>query len=271
MAFTGKLIGALIGSFAGPFGTLFGGLIGHMFDRAAEERGGRGRAFAGRIGGGVRWEGAPWEGEAWQEAEDPTSRAQVNFIACLVGLSLAVAGSGGGVKVSHVDTLKAFFRQRFPYGSVDQDVIQRLVDEMYRNREAIDVQALCGYFGGVSTVEGRLLLLRLLFEIAAADRAGVTAAEESLIRRIAALLGLGEAVFRQVRAEFVKEQGRSYEVLGVEPDAPVEEIKRAYRKLAVENHPDKVANLGPEFVKVAEEKFKVIQEAYDEIRRERGF
>jgi len=260
MAFTGKLIGALIGSIAGPFGTLFGGLIGHMFDRAAEERTGRGRP-AGRL---------EWDSRR-QGAEDPTSRAQLNFIACLIGLSIAVARSGGGVKVSHVDTLKAFFRRSFPYGGVDQDVIQHLIDEMYANRDAIDVEALCGYFGGVSTVEGRLLLLRLLFEIAAADQAGVTAAEENLIRRITALLGLTEAIFRQVRAEFVGEQGRAYGVLGVKPDAAVDEIKRAYRKLAVENHPDKVANLGPEFVKVAEEKFKVIQEAYDEIRKERGF
>jgi DnaJ like chaperone protein len=51
----------------------------------------------------------------------------------------------------------------------------------------------------------------------------------------------------------------------------VEEIKSAYRQLMMANHPDRVANLGPEFVKVAEEKFKVIQQAYEEIRREKGF
>ncbi|HTO23132.1 MAG TPA: DnaJ domain-containing protein, partial [Spirochaetia bacterium] len=59
--------------------------------------------------------------------------------------------------------------------------------------------------------------------------------------------------------------------LGVRPDAGIDEIKAAYRALSLRHHPDKVANLGPEFVKVAEEKFKAIQRAYEEVRRERGF
>ncbi|MGA2763527.1 MAG: DnaJ domain-containing protein [Spirochaetia bacterium] len=54
-------------------------------------------------------------------------------------------------------------------------------------------------------------------------------------------------------------------------DADVEQIKAAYRQLTIQNHPDRVANLGPEFVRVAEEKFKAIQEAYEEIRRRKGF
>jgi DnaJ like chaperone protein len=91
------------------------------------------------------------------------------------------------------------------------------------------------------------------------------------VRRISLLLGLGEEVFRQVRAEFVRESGRAWEILGVDHNAGIEEIKTAYRQLVLQNHPDRVANLGPEFVKVAEEKFKAVQEAYEEIRREKGF
>jgi DnaJ like chaperone protein len=133
------------------------------------------------------------------------------------------------------------------------------------------VQGLCSYYAAVSTFEGRLLLLRLLFQIAVADQRGVSQAEESLIRRIADMLGLGEQYFRQVRAEFVRGTGRAWEVLGLSPDAGVEQVKAAYRQMSLQNHPDRVANLGPEFVKVAEEKFKAIQEAYEEIRREKGF
>ena len=60
-----------------------------------------------------------------------------------------------------------------------------------------------------------------------------------------------------MRAEYVREPGRAWRVLGLSPDADVEEIKMAYRQLTLQNHPDKVANLGPEFVKIAEEKFKI--------------
>jgi DnaJ like chaperone protein len=262
VAITGKLIGALIGSIAGPFGTLFGGLIGHIFDRAAEERQFLGTASRARISAGER---------AWGQSADPVSHAQVNFLTCLIGLSIAVADADGRVKSSHIDAMKAFFRQNFSFPSVDQQLIQRLVDEMYRNRERIDIQGLCAYYAAVSSLEGRVLLLRLLFQIARADAQGVSRTEEELINRIALLLGLGEQIFRQVRAEFMRETGRAWKILGLSPDADVENIKSAYRQLSLQNHPDKVANLGPEFVRVAEERFKAIQAAYDEVRRERGF
>ncbi len=259
MAITGKLLGALIGSIAGPLGTILGGLIGHLFDRAAEERQFLGTASSARL--------AAENGLG----ADPVSQAQINFLTCLIGLSIAVADADGGVKTSHVDAMKGFFRGNFSFPAVDQELIQRLIDEMYRNRAWIDVPGLCAYYAAVSTVEGRVLLLRLLFQIARSDAQGVTRVEEELIRRIALHLALGEQVFRQVRAEFIRGSGRAWEVLGIGPDASVEDIKTAYRQLSLRNHPDKVANLGPEFVKVAEEKFKAIQQAYEEIRRERGF
>jgi DnaJ like chaperone protein len=261
MAFAGKLLGALIGSVAGPLGTIIGGFIGHLFDRASEERQLLGVTQAPHLGPG----GDPWG------TTDPVSQAQVNFLTCLIGLSITVADADGRVKVSQVEAMKEFFRRNFSFPSVDQELIQRLIDEMYRNRDKIDVQGLCAYYAALSTFEGRILLLRLLFQIARADAGGISHTEEELIRRITLLLGLGEQAFRQVRAEFVRESGRAWEILGVSPQASVEEIKAAYRQLTMQNHPDKVANLGPEFVKVAEEKFKAIQEAYEDIRREKGF
>jgi DnaJ like chaperone protein len=261
MAITGKLLGALIGSIAGPVGTVIGGLIGHLFDRASADRQFIGTAEGARIAAGA----------AWQGGSDPVSQAQVNFLTCLIGLSLAVAGADGTVKVSHVETMKAFFRRNFSFPTVDQELLQRIIDEMYRNRDRIDVQGLCAYYAALSTPEGRVLLLRLLFQIAGADARGVSRAEEDLIRRIAASLGLGEQAFRQARAEVTQGAGQAWEVLGLMPSAGIDEIKSAYRTLSLQNHPDKVANLGPEFTKVAEEKFKAIQEAYEEIRREKGF
>lgn len=57
-----------------------------------------------------------------------------------------------------------------------------------------------------------------------------------------------------------------YTVLGVPRDASAEEIKRAYRELANKYHPDKVTHLGDEFRKLAEERFKEIQEAYQKLK-----
>src|SRR5208283_4516738 len=100
-------------------------------------------------------------------------------------------------------------------------------------RQRIDVTGLCGYYAAVSTFEGRVLLLRLLFQIARADAAGVTGAEEDLILRIAVSLGLGEQVFRQVRAQFMRDSSRAWEILGIATGSSIDEIKAAYRRLSL--------------------------------------
>ena len=61
-----------------------------------------------------------------------------------------------------------------------------------------------------------------------------------------------------------------YEVLGVDSGASDDQIKKAYRKLSMKYHPDKVSHLGEDFKKVANEKFKKVQAAYEQIKKERG-
>ena len=61
-----------------------------------------------------------------------------------------------------------------------------------------------------------------------------------------------------------------YEVLGVSKNATADELKKAYRKAAIKYHPDKVATLGEDVQKAAEEKFKAVNQAYEAIRKERG-
>jgi DnaJ like chaperone protein len=254
MAFKGKLIGALLGSLAGPMGTILGGLIGHLYDRATEER-----EATGRIGGRSR---AP---------SDSISAAQLDFLTSLIGLSIAVANADRHVRVSQIDALKAFFRQNFPYSEADHRIIKEVIDETFLNRNRLDVDALASYYHMTSSRSGRLLLLRLLFKIADADRQGIFTPEEQVIRRISETLRIDAASYQSIAAEFKRDNDRAYRILGVSEDASNDQIRSAYRKLAAQHHPDTVANLGEEFTKVAEEKFKLINEAYGEIRSQRGF
>ena len=61
-----------------------------------------------------------------------------------------------------------------------------------------------------------------------------------------------------------------YEILDLERGASSAEIKKAYRKMAIKYHPDKVSALGEEFQKAAKEKFQKVQEAYETIKKEKG-
>lgn len=265
MAFKGKLIGALLGSLAGPMGSILGGLIGHLYDQAAEDRLTRGSQ---RDGVALEPVGP---GAVPLPQPDSISTAQLEFLTVLIGLSVSVACSAGDARPGQLEALKAFFREYFPYGPEDQRLLANIVEETYSNRESLEVPALCGYYRSVSTPEGRRLLVRLLLKIAAAGGEEVGRAEDRLVRRIAGCLDIEAAEYRRLAAEFTPRGGWAYRVLGLEPAVSDEEVRNAYRRLAADSHPDRVVSLGTEFVRVAEERFKQLQEAYEEIRGERGF
>ena len=63
----------------------------------------------------------------------------------------------------------------------------------------------------------------------------------------------------------------AYEVLGISTDATEDEVKTAYRKLAMRHHPDRVASQGQDAQKKAEMEFRKINEAYESIKKYRGF
>ena len=68
--------------------------------------------------------------------------------------------------------------------------------------------------------------------------------------------------------EFLKTDDKYYKILGLQQGASITEVKKAYRKLALQHHPDRVAHLGKEYADVATEKFKTINEAYGKVTKE---
>ena len=115
----------------------------------------------------------------------------------------------------------------------------------------------------------RVQMLHLLFGIANAD-GQIDPKELNIIQQISGYIGISQSDYTSILNMFVKSTDSSYKILGVDKTATDEEVKKAYRKLAVEYHPDKVAYLGEDFKKVANEKFQKINEAYENIKKERG-
>ena len=120
-----------------------------------------------------------------------------------------------------------------------------------------------------------LTLFNGLYDIATID-GDLAKSEIAVINKLARALGVTEAELRQIRSLFVpdeagSEEDENYSMLGLKPDATVSEIKSAFHRAVLENHPDRVAHLGEQAAKMATQRFLEVQKAYEAIRQERGF
>ena len=116
----------------------------------------------------------------------------------------------------------------------------------------------------------RLQLIHFLFGIAKADGT-VTENEEKQIHTIAGYLGISARDYESIKAMFYNSSDNAYKVLEIDKSAAVDDIKKAYRKMDKKYHPDRLVHLGKEHQKGAEEKFRQVQAAYEQIQKERGF
>jgi DnaJ like chaperone protein len=111
-----------------------------------------------------------------------------------------------------------------------------------------------------------------LFEIAKAD--GVLhPGEAAFLERVADIFGFAPNEYRRIRASHFRDAADPYVILGVAFDASEEEIRRTYRRLVRENHPDSLIARGvpEEFIKLATDKLATINNAFDTIEKERGW
>jgi DnaJ like chaperone protein len=111
-------------------------------------------------------------------------------------------------------------------------------------------------------------LMEGLFHIAMAD-GEYHPNEDAFLERVARIFGLSEAQFRGLRTRFVPDATPDpYQVLGLSPDASVQEARTAWRAMVRESHPDRMIARGvpPEMVKLAEKRLIAINRAYEEIR-----
>ncbi|HLP55937.1 MAG TPA: TerB family tellurite resistance protein [Fluviicola sp.] len=189
-----------------------------------------------------------------------------DFPTQLLVLSAYIMKSDGKVVRAELDFVKAFLAQQFgPQFNVNHlQTLKRFLDS-----PSLPIEEICNDIRMRSQVEMRIQLLHYLFGIAQAD-GQVSDAEVNTLQRIAHLLQVPPMDFRSVKGMFKKNLEGDYEVLGIDKTATDDEVKKAYRQMAVRYHPDKVASLGEEYQKGAKEKFQKIQEAYDNIKKSRG-
>ncbi len=266
----GFLIGSIIGYFITRsfWGSLVGGFIGSTLidSRIQVSRGnGRSSSFTGGFGGAFG--GSPFQQRS--TTHDPRYyRQRINqndFATALLVLSGAVMKADGKVLKSELDYVKQFIKQQFP-PEFAKEQIRSFRDILNKN---FNLQQICVDISNVMPPQQRSILVQYLFGVAKAD-GHVSDAEVNVIRQIASYLGLSSMEFEQLKGMFYKSTSDAYKVLGVDHTATNEEVKKAYRKMAVKHHPDKYTQMGEEHEKAAKEKFQKIQDAYETIKKERG-
>ncbi len=220
----------------GPIGGIVGFALGSVFDRT----------------------------DVTGRATGPTTSG--DFAMSLLVLVAAVMKADGKVMQSELDYVKTYFTRNFGTAAAGEAMIY-LRDLL---KQQIPVNDVCRQIQQRLDYSSRLQLLHFLYGISMAD-GSIHPEEMKVIDRISANLGISQKDTQSIRSMFVEEVDSSYKILEIDKNASVDDIKKAYRKMANKYHPDKVSYLGEEFKKVAKEKFQKVNEAYEKLKRERGF
>jgi DnaJ like chaperone protein len=188
-----------------------------------------------------------------------------DFSAALLVLCAAVIKADQKVMRSELDFVRNFFNRQFGENHTNERML--LFREILKQEIAIG--QVCEQIRSHVDPPSRIQLLHLLFGLAASD-GQPSAAEQNVISQISHLIGINLRDFESIKAMFIKDADSAYKILEVDRNASNEEIKKAFRRMAIKYHPDKVHHLGPEYQKDAQEKFKKINEAYERVKKERG-
>ncbi|MBR3489425.1 MAG: TerB family tellurite resistance protein [Bacteroidales bacterium] len=270
--FTG--LGWVIGS--GPIGALLGYMLGSIIERNRED-GDSTHTFEGHHG--------PYRNTGTQE--------DINI--ALIVLIAAVIKADGNVRRSELDYVKRFLLKN--YGEEKGKQYLALLRDLVRPERVIDLPAICYQIKQNTDYTTRYHMVDFLFGLSVADNT-YSQSENTVMRDIANGLGINMRDYvsmytRHIGTRFggsnsggysngssysgssysssySQQRNDPYKVLGIDSTATDEEVKKAYRRLAMKYHPDKVEGMGEEVKKNAEAQFREINEAYEQIKAARG-
>ena len=220
------LWGGLGWAMGGPIGGILGFVIGSMSDPGKRSASGSQGSF--------------------------NRTAPGDFGVSMMVLLAAVMRADEKLLKSELDYVKEFFNTTFG----PQYTRERMLLFKDLLKQDFNLQDVARQIRNNMDQAARLQLLHLLFGLAHAD-GELALSELEIISEISGYLGITIDDYESIRAMFIKSADSAYKILEIEPDADLESVKKAYRRMANKYHPDKVSHLGSEFTNIAEEKLKL--------------
>jgi DnaJ like chaperone protein len=240
MAKFGKWIGGGLGwAFGGPIGAIIGFTVGSMFDGGTQAFQTGTNGYSGRTTTG-------------------------GYVMSLLVLVASVMKADGKVLKSELDYVKKFMVHNFGEASA-VEAIRMLKDIL---NQTIPVDEVCNQIRQNMNLSARLQLVHFLFGISLAD-GQLDTSEQKLIEYICRQMGIPVSDFESIQAMFIPSTDGDYNILEIERTATNDELKKAYRRMAMKFHPDKVSILGEDVQNAAKEKFQKVNQAYENIKKER--
>lgn len=239
------LFGGLGFAIGGPIGALIGVFIASLFDASKQ----------------VIQENGTNSSQGYRRA------TQGDIQVSIIVLIACVIKADGQILKSEINYIKPFLVRNFGEAGAKQ-ALQLLKELLSKDIDSIAVTHQISQHTNYST---RLELVHLLLDVAKSD-GDINQQEIIVIEQIAINLSIQLADYQSILALYQRQKDNNwaYKALEISPSATDEEIKKAYRRMAMKFHPDKVATAGEEIRKQATEKFRGINEAYEHIKKQRG-
>ena len=215
----------------------------------------------GSMSSNTNFQKSHWTGQTTHSS--PTRHG--DFVISVLVLLAKVMKADGKLLRSELDYVKKFLKTQFGINQTKELLLifKDILEQDYPLRD------VCKQIQRSMDHPSRLELIHILYGLSASD-GNVHDKEINLIHTIANYLNINNRDYESIKAIFAKDRGAPFRILEISPSANDSEVKKAYRKMANKYHPDKVAHLGKKMQTVAEEKFKSVNDAYQQIKKDRN-
>jgi DnaJ like chaperone protein len=250
MGWMGKIVGGTIGfAMGGPLGAVAGAVFGHAYDKSSEVD------YAERI-----------------DYLSSTEETQFTFFVATFSMLAKLAKADGHVSKAEIDSIESFMAKDLNLTPDSRKIAINIFHAATDSPQSFHDFAIQFYTHFQNQPQLLEFMIDILLRLAVSDDS-LSEIEENLIRSAVRTFNLSETEYRKLKSRYIDDFEKFYAILGSKKSDSDEQIKKQYRKLVREYHPDTIASKGlpEEFVKFAHDKFREIQEAYEAIKNERRF